>query len=63
MGGLLLVKVKWRTDEGLFWVEVAEVYPSARVMRKSFWPVDPPAPRPLDNLLWRAKRQWHRWFP
>jgi hypothetical protein len=19
--------------------------------------------RPLDNLLWRAKRQWHRWFP
>jgi hypothetical protein len=21
-------------------------------------------PQPyLDNLLWRAKRQWHRWFP
>jgi hypothetical protein len=18
---------------------------------------------PVDNLLWRAKRQWHRWFP
>jgi hypothetical protein len=18
---------------------------------------------PLDDLLWRAKRQWHRWFP
>jgi hypothetical protein len=18
---------------------------------------------PLDNLLWRVKRQWHRWFP
>jgi hypothetical protein len=18
---------------------------------------------PLANLLWRAKRQWHRWFP
>jgi hypothetical protein len=18
---------------------------------------------PLDNLVWRAKRQWHRWFP
>jgi hypothetical protein len=18
---------------------------------------------PLDNLLWRAQRQWHRWFP
>jgi hypothetical protein len=18
---------------------------------------------PFDNLLWRAKRQWHRWFP
>jgi hypothetical protein len=18
---------------------------------------------PLDNLLWRAKRQWRRWFP
>jgi hypothetical protein len=21
------------------------------------------AQRFLDNLLWRAKRQWHRWFP
>jgi hypothetical protein len=19
--------------------------------------------KPLDNLLWRLKRQWHRWFP
>jgi hypothetical protein len=18
---------------------------------------------PLENLLWRAQRQWHRWFP
>jgi hypothetical protein len=18
---------------------------------------------PFDNLLWRAKRQWYRWFP
>jgi hypothetical protein len=18
---------------------------------------------PIDNLLWRAKRQWYRWFP
>jgi hypothetical protein len=21
------------------------------------------AQHPLDNLLWRLKRQWHRWFP
>jgi hypothetical protein len=20
-------------------------------------------PGPLGNLLWRIKRQWHRWFP
>jgi hypothetical protein len=22
-----------------------------------------PKPGPLATLLWRAKRQWHRWFP
>jgi hypothetical protein len=27
------------------------------------WLLEPIDHGPLDNLLWRAKRQWHRWFP
>ena len=30
----------------------------------AWWGLVVPLDRsPLDNLLWRAKRQWHRWFP
>jgi hypothetical protein len=58
-----LCPVRWRTDEGLFWVEVAEISPSSRVIRRKFWPDDPPAPRPVYNFFWRAERQWRLWFP
>jgi hypothetical protein len=36
---------------------------SGRVECRTFSPNDPPEPKPLDILLWRAKRQWRRWFP
>jgi hypothetical protein len=28
-----------------------------------FAPVAGPQQNPLENLLWRAKRQWRKWFP
>jgi hypothetical protein len=39
------------------------VGPGDRVAGKQYLPVRRLDASPLDNLLWRAKRQWHRWFP
>jgi hypothetical protein len=33
------------------------------VQIKSFSAAIKPEQRPLENLPWRLKRQWHRWFP
>jgi hypothetical protein len=51
--------VEWESDDSWITVafdvsgrEVAAVY--SRMARNQ--------QGPLDNLLWRAKRQWHRWF-
>jgi hypothetical protein len=41
-------------------------YPEEMPVTETEWEYHPLARReqgPLDNLLWRAKRQWHRWFP
>jgi hypothetical protein len=34
-----------------------------RLIDRSFDPRRRLYQPPLENLLWRAKRQWHRWFP
>jgi hypothetical protein len=34
-----------------------------RVRFGGFIPYTRQAQNPLADLLWRAKRQWHRWFP
>ena len=36
---------------------------SGAVMYKIFLPGERLEQTPLENLLWRAKRQWRRWFP
>jgi hypothetical protein len=49
----------WVSDSAIISVivddaeHVVEMYASNRRMTQSFF----------DNLLWRAKRQWRRWFP
>jgi hypothetical protein len=50
----------WQTDSAR-----AGVYFDSRerVCASAFKPYVATAQGPLDNLLWRAKRQWHRWFP
>jgi hypothetical protein len=43
------------------WPEV--VRGDLRVAKVLGWDVARQDQSPLDNLLWRAKRQWRRWFP
>ncbi len=33
------------------------------VRGKQFWDYSKPKQGPLDNVLWRLKRLWRRWFP
>jgi hypothetical protein len=49
----------WNTNEGTLTI----TFVSDIVRYKRFDPHDPPDPRSLDNLLWRAKRQLRKWFP
>ena len=44
------VRVEFNNRHGTVWA--SEFIESKRI-----------AQHPLENLLWRAKRQWHRWFP
>ncbi len=36
---------------------------SGAVIYKGFVPGERVGQTPLENLLWRVKRQWHRWLP
>jgi hypothetical protein len=51
----------WTGNEG--WIMLA-IDPNGNVATHGYF--TPSVPRQLsrwDNLLWRAKRQWRRWFP
>jgi hypothetical protein len=54
--GLLIY---WESDSGSIGVKLDS---SGKVLVAAFEPQQPVARSPLANLLWRAKRQWHRWF-
>jgi hypothetical protein len=55
-------RVDWLTDYGDYSVWVTtDGRPEVESTR--FAPHEGPASRPIGNLLWRTKRQWHRWFP
>jgi hypothetical protein len=61
-------RMEWWTDTLLIDIDFDETGPLERggTQRAAKAWVDPctRVPQgPLDNLLWRAKRQWHRWFP
>jgi hypothetical protein len=51
----------WVGDTG--WVKVEFNNRDATVWASDFFESKRIAQHPLDNLIWRAKRQWHRWFP
>jgi hypothetical protein len=52
--------IQWRGDTGIICVQFTL---SDHVVSAGMWPVRRVEQTLLDNLLWRAKRQWHRWFP
>jgi hypothetical protein len=54
---------RWMGDHGSIdiWFPEYESYSGARHM--TFDNVERIAQSPLDNLLWRVKRRWPRWFP
>src|SRR6516162_7839304 len=49
---------KWEGDSGDIQVVFSDGETSAE-----FYASEPLDQSALANLLWRAKRQWHRWFP
>jgi hypothetical protein len=51
----------WQCDEGLLAVHF-NLNGEADTIRHVPSPGRPTA-SPFDSLLWRVKRQWHRWFP
>jgi hypothetical protein len=59
--GLVCASVaQWLSDDGSI---VVEFDLKGRVCGWSCEPTQRVEQGPLDNLLWRAKRQWRRWFP
>jgi hypothetical protein len=50
----------WQCDDALVWVSFNEKGQADNV---GHFPMPTPTAGAIDNLLWRAKRQWHRWFP
>jgi hypothetical protein len=57
-----------RMSEGVWKCDSLEIHvrtddDSGRVLYDAYAYPSRRAGSPLDNLLWRLKRQWHRWFP
>jgi hypothetical protein len=52
--------IVWATNEVL---GVVRLDPAGRVSKVVYGPGRAQSQSVLENLLWRAKRQWHRWFP
>jgi hypothetical protein len=51
----------WETDDVLIIVGFDE---SGEMWTRDIWDVHLVKPKvSIDNLLWRAKRQWRKWFP
>jgi hypothetical protein len=50
---------RWVGDNGVIHVWFDE----DRVTDRDFHPAYTTEQTKFENLLWRAKRQWHRWFP
>jgi hypothetical protein len=49
---------KWEGDSG----DIEVVFRDGET-KAAFYATDPLNQGPIANLLWRLKRQWHRWFP
>jgi hypothetical protein len=52
--------VVWRSERANVFVHLN---PRGEVVGKGYFPVQAVDHGPLGNVLWRAKRQWQKWFP
>jgi hypothetical protein len=59
-GTHLAYAISWVTDTANFGVMFDA---SGKVIYRIYTPIRKVTDEPLANLLWRAKRQWRRWFP
>jgi hypothetical protein len=53
-------RLTWYADDVFVFVYVDT---SGHVTQKELMVPDEVPQGPVENLLWRAKRRWHRWFP
>jgi hypothetical protein len=53
------VQAEWSGDAGSIEVH----FNDSSVVRATFFFHQKEPQSPLDNFLWRAKRQWQKWFP
>jgi hypothetical protein len=65
---LVIIAMRSPEDGAQFWIgdtgQIALFYDRENcVEAMEFTPCVPKQIGPLDRLLWRAQRQWHRWFP
>jgi hypothetical protein len=60
MGGERMEEVDWTSDNAIVRVFFRL---TGQVGDKCFTEASRMNQTPVDNLLWRARRQWHRWFP
>jgi hypothetical protein len=51
---------QWVCDSGMTFVWFD---PEGRSVEKAFYPAIGMGGDPFSKLLWRAKRQWRKWFP
>jgi hypothetical protein len=52
--------IAWMTNEG---PGLVRLDPVGQVSKIHYTPARPYKQSAWDGLLWRAERQWHRWFP
>jgi hypothetical protein len=52
----------WLCDEGILTINY-DLDDPPKVLKVDAGPCQRPKQDSLDNVRWRVKRQWHRWFP
>jgi hypothetical protein len=55
--------VTWLTDEGQLIVNFGDFDGPGGVSGKAYWSTTRKRQGMIDDLIWRLKRKWYRWFP
>jgi hypothetical protein len=55
--------VHWLTDEGQLTVNFGDFDGPGGVSGKAYWSTTRKRLGMIDDLIWRLKQKWYRWFP